>query len=153
MTSLIVKRESKSAKRNIRFRVNLCNTCNAFQKRNKQQKVLVVDAFRLNGLFILYLILHNYFFYLPVELLIRYMKTIWHILSSEQMFLTISQMVFLFYQRLSDGAKDCAYFIQNVDIYMQKIMLLSCKQPPLPTSKTSFPVVDEDLVYYVITLL
>lgn len=32
-------------------------------------------------------------------------------------------------------------------------MLLSCKQPPLPTSKTSFPVVDEDLVDYVITLL
>lgn len=30
MTSLIVKRESKSAERNITFRVNLCNTCNAF---------------------------------------------------------------------------------------------------------------------------
>lgn len=32
-------------------------------------------------------------------------------------------------------------------------MLLSYKQPPPPTSKPSFPVVDEDLVYYVITLL
>lgn len=56
-------------------------------------------------------------------------------------------MVFLFYQRLSDGAKDCAYFIQNVVNYV--IVL----QTAPPTSKPSFPVVDEDLVYYVITLL